>query len=160
PRMKTPKDLQPFVKVAKDARARVDAALDDDLDTPAALAVVGEVAKAANELVDLVQKRKKDQELARVAPFVARALHEALLSASEPLGLLRADPEEYVGRTQEQRLRLLGLSPEAIEERLEARAAARRDKDFAKGDAIRKELEAQGIEVADTPSGTTWRATV
>ena len=154
-----PKELQPFVAIAKSARARVDQALDDDLNTPVALAVIGEVAKAANELVDLAAKRTKDKELSKVAPFVAKLLHDQLLASVEPLGLLRTSPIEYVGRTQERRLALAGLDPEAIEKSLADRAAARQNKDFALGDAIRKELEQKGIEVADGPTGTTWRAT-
>ncbi len=156
---KMPKELQPFVAIAKNARARVDEALDDDLNTPVALAVIGEVAKAANELVDLAAKRTKDKELSKIAPFVAKLLHDQLKASCEPLGLLQTSPMEYAGRTQERRLALAGLDPEAIEKRLADRAAARQNKDFALGDAIRKELEAKGIEVADGPTGTTWRAT-
>jgi cysteinyl-tRNA synthetase len=40
---------------------------------------------------------------------------------------------------------------------IEERAAAKRAKDFARADAIRKELEAEGIELRDTPTGTTWQ---
>jgi cysteinyl-tRNA synthetase len=155
---KMPKDLQSFVAVAKTARARVDEALDDDLNTPVALAVIGEVAKAANELVDLAAKRKKDKEIVRIAPFVAKLLHGELLSTCAPLGLLQTPPAEYLARTQERRLKIVGLDPEAIEKLLVMRADARQNKDFARGDAIRKELEGKGIEVADGPAGTTWRA--
>ena len=45
----------------------------------------------------------------------------------------------------------------AIEQAIEARLAARKAKDFAKADAIRKELESQGILLEDGPQGTTWR---
>src|SRR6185369_7859051 len=102
--LKTPKDLLPFVRLAADARGRVDAALDDDLNTPVALAVLGEVAKAANELADLAQKRRKDKEIAQASPSVARSLRAALLGCAEPLGLLRATPEAYRARTEPQRL--------------------------------------------------------
>jgi len=157
---KIPKDLTPFTKLAADARARVDAALDDDLNTPVALAVLGEVAKASNELVDLAQKRRKDAELSHSAPFVARRLADALRASVEPLGLLQTPPDEYRARTQAQRLRIRSLTPEQIEARLAERAAAREAKDFARSDALRKELADRGIEVADTPDGSTWRAFV
>src|SRR5262249_11149450 len=137
---KVPKDLVPFTKLAADARARVDAALDDDLNTPVALAVLGEVAKASNELADLAQKRKKDAELSLSAPFVARRLLDALRSSVEPLGLLQTPLEELRARTQAQRLRIRGLTPELIEARLTERAEARQAKDFARSDAIRGEL--------------------
>jgi cysteinyl-tRNA synthetase len=154
---KMPRDLLPFSKLVADARPRVTAALDDDLNTPVALAVLAELAKAANELADLVQKRKKDPEIQRIAPFISAQLLVALRAAAEPLGLLPSSPDAYRARTQQQRLAILGMTPEQIEARLAERTAARQAKDFARGDAIRKELEALGIEVADSPEGTTWR---
>jgi cysteinyl-tRNA synthetase len=154
---KTPKELIPFAKLAAECRAKVDAALDDDLNTPAALAVISELAKAANELADLVQKRKKDADLQRVAPYLAAQMLVGLRQATEPLGLLSAPPDVYRERTQALRLALLGMTAEQIDARLAERTAARQAKDFARADTLRKELDALGIEVADSPEGTTWR---
>jgi cysteinyl-tRNA synthetase len=152
-----PKDLVPFTKLAADGPDRVVAALDDDLNTPVALAVVAELAKGANELADLVQKRKNDAELQRSASFVAAKLEAALQTSLKRLGLLQTHVDVYRARTQAQRLAILGLTPAQVDAHLAERAAARKAKDFARGDAIRRELEAQGIEVADSPEGTTWR---
>jgi cysteinyl-tRNA synthetase len=153
-----PTELIPFINVAKKARAKVVAALDDDLNTPVALSVVAEVAKSANELVDVIaQKSRTDSQVALAANWVKEMLADEIRQAVEPLGILQAFPEEYRERTQAQRLGLLGLSSEAIDARLSERAEARKAKDFAKGDAIRKELEALKIEIADSPAGTSWR---
>src|SRR5262249_26123548 len=100
---KMPKDLLPFSKLTADARARVDAALEDDLTPPVALSALAELAKGANELADLVQKRKKDVEIQRIAPFVAAHLLVALRATAEPLGLLPSTPDAYRARTQQQR---------------------------------------------------------
>ncbi len=152
-----PKDLIPFTKLAADAVDRVIAALDDDLNAPAALAVLGELAKAANELADLAQKRRKDEELQRAAPFVAAKLQAALLAAVKPLGVLHTPADVYRQRTQAQRLAILGLRPEQNDARLAERADARKAKDFARADALRADLDAKGIEICDSPEGTTWR---
>jgi cysteinyl-tRNA synthetase len=154
---KLPRELAPLSAVAGEARARVGAALDDDLNTPVALSVLAEVAKAANELADLAQRRRKDQDLARAAPLLARRLGAALRASLDVLGLLQTPPAAYHARTRARRLALRGRAPEPIEARLAERTAARQAKDFARADAIRKELEADGIEIADSPAGTTWR---
>ncbi|MGK4007443.1 cysteine--tRNA ligase [Sorangium sp. So ce1036] len=152
-----PKELAPHAALADGARGRVAAALDDDLNTPVALSIVAELAKAANELVDLAQKRRKDQDVARAAPPLARRLDAALRSSLDVLGLLQTPPSVYLARTQERRLGLLGKTRQAIEAKLAERAEARAAKDFARSDAIRRELESEGIEVADAPTGTTFR---
>jgi cysteinyl-tRNA synthetase len=152
-----PKDLVPFARVAAEARARVDAALDDDLDTPVVLTVLGELAKAANELADLAYRRRKDVDLARAAPFVGAQILAALRTTAESVGLLPSGPEAYRERTQAHRLAMLGLTAPGVEARLQERTAARQAKDFARADALRKETEALGVEVYDAPEGTTWR---
>jgi cysteinyl-tRNA synthetase len=152
-----PKGFAALAALADGAPGRAAAALDDDLNTPVVLSIIAEVAKAANELADAAQRRGKDQDVARAAPPLARRLHAALRSSLDVLGLLQTPSPVYQARTQEQRLGLLGTTRQAIEAKLAERAAARAAKDFARGDALRKELERDGIEVADSPTGTTFR---
>jgi cysteinyl-tRNA synthetase len=45
----------------------------------------------------------------------------------------------------------------AVEGRIQERAAARAAKDFARADQIRRDLQTSGVELMDTPAGTTWR---
>lgn len=160
PTTRMPKEMAPLMELASTARTRVDAALDDDLNTPVALAVLGEVARAGNEVVDLAQKRRKDPDVAKSAPLVARMLMRALLSCVEPLGIMHTPVDEYRTRTRVRRLTLLGKTAEDIDARIEERQEARANKDFARADVVRKELEALGIEVADGATGTTWRISV
>ncbi|HVK66494.1 MAG TPA: hypothetical protein VM694_18555, partial [Polyangium sp.] len=114
-------------------------------------------ARAGNELVDLAQKRRKDPEVAKAAPLVAKMLSRALWSTVEPLGILQTPMDVYRTRTQARRLAIMGKTAEEITTQVEERRQARQAKDFARADVIRKELEALGIEVADNPTGTTWR---
>jgi cysteinyl-tRNA synthetase len=150
------KELVPFARLAHEARPRVDEALDDDLNTSVALSVVAEVATAANEFVDFAFRKKKDSEIAQATPIVAGQLMMALKSALDPLGLLKTSAEAYGGRTRERRLHLLGMTAEQVDAMLAERTAARRDKDFARADALRAELDSLGFEIADGPAGTTW----
>jgi cysteinyl-tRNA synthetase len=109
------------------------AALCDDLNTPLALAELSGLATEANKAEPSDWPRLKGQ----------------LLAAGALLGLLQADPDDWA--------RGDASDAQAIDDRVAARVAARRAKDFAEADRIRKELAAEGIEIMDGPEGSTWR---
>jgi cysteinyl-tRNA synthetase len=82
------------------------------------------------------------------------------------LGLLQCDPQEFrQGRGASMHLTSPIPTLEAsggaldIDALIEARAAAKKVKNFAEADRIRKELLEAGIVLEDTPQGTTWRRT-
>jgi cysteinyl-tRNA synthetase len=154
------KDLAIYRDAIAHSHDRVLAALDDDLNTPVALAEVGELAKAANELSDLVQKRKKDAAFVDEGGKVARLAEASLRRNLDVLGLLHVPARDYRERTRARRLAARGLSTESIEAKLAERTAARQAKDFARADAVRSELSALGVEIADSPTGTTWSVRV
>jgi cysteinyl-tRNA synthetase len=156
----TVRDLAPYRAKVDGARALVGAALDDDLNTPVALAELGELAKTANDLCELLQKRRKDPRLVQEGAKLARRAREALISCADVLGLLRSPLEAYRTRTRARRLAARGLREELIDSKVEARARARQDKDFARADAIRGELSAVGVEIADATDKTTWTVRV
>ncbi|MEO1038421.1 MAG: cysteine--tRNA ligase [Pseudomonadota bacterium] len=121
------------------APAGVLSALRDDLNTPKALAALFEIAGRAN-------KARTDEERA--------AAKAELLAAGELLGLFQSDPDAWFG--------LDSLSEEerdAIDGLINARAEARKAKDFAKADRLRDELVARSVQAEDGPEGTTWRLT-
>ena len=89
---------------------------------------------------------------------MAVQIHAAIRGAAEPLGLMAASPDAYRERTQKQRLALIGMTAAEVDARLAERTEARQAKDFARADAVRRELDALGIEVADGTEGSTWRA--
>ncbi|HLV67686.1 MAG TPA: cysteine--tRNA ligase [Polyangiaceae bacterium] len=149
-------ELEPMLAMAARAEEEVGRALDDDLNTPVALAALGEIARAGGELAELVHKRRKDERIQAAAPSAARRVLESLRRAASLLGVLVAAPGEYRERTRARRLRVRGLTKEAIDARVEERTAARKAKDFARGDQIRNELTALGVAVHDGPAGTTW----
>jgi len=112
------------------------AAMEDDFNTAEAVAVLFDLANEAN--------KTHDKQLAGL-----------LRALGGVLGLLQRDPSEFLqggaGET--------GCTPEQIEQRIAERIAAKKAKDYAAADRIRKELLDHGVVLEDTPQGTVWRRT-
>ena len=113
----------------------METALEDDLNTVAALAELAQIAAAA---------RKAETSEAKVAA------KRALLGAGRALGLLQQAPEAWFthGAQEGDEARIQAL--------VEERTAAKQARDFARADAIRNELLEQGIVLEDTPAGVRW----
>ncbi len=152
--------LAPHAKTIAEAEERVLSALDKDLNTPAALAVLGELGKAANEVVMFTQRSKKDAAKAASGRALARTAMAAMRAAVKPLGLMAAEPAAFFDRTKAQRLSKKGLDASALDAKVAERTAARTAKDFARADALRKELTELGVEVLDAVDVSTWRVTL
>ena len=126
------------------------AALDDDFNTPQVLGVLTEAFTAANAIADR-RGRKTPEDRAELAAF-ARDVREV----GQVLGILQRRPEAALRTIRGKAAARRGIDPAAVEGRIAERTAARAAKDFARGDAIRGELLAQGVALMDGPQGTTW----
>jgi len=114
-------------------------ALNDDLNTPKALASLFDLARQANTATDDAEKSRIKGELVASAGL---------------MGLLQQDPESwFAGETSGDD----GPDAERIERLIEARQNAKAAKDYAEADRIRDELAAANIVLEDGPAGTTWR---
>ncbi|MFY9974888.1 MAG: cysteine--tRNA ligase, partial [Chromatiaceae bacterium] len=121
-------------------RERFHAAMDDDFNTPVALAVLFDLVREINRV------RPQDET-------AAAALGAELRSLGGILGLLQADPETYLRGEEGD----TGLDDAAIDALIAERLAARKSKDWARADRIREDLAAAGVILEDGPGGTTWR---
>jgi cysteinyl-tRNA synthetase len=152
--------LQGQAKIVDEAREGVLNALDRDLNTPQALSVLAELGKAANEIVMQFPKLKNDPaKLEAVKGLAAKAVR-AIDAACAPMGLMQADSATYWARTRARRLRLRGLEAAAVDAKVVARSEARKAKDFAHADALRKQLAEWGVEVFDAGDTSTWKITI
>jgi len=115
-------------------------AMDDDFNTAGAIAALHAVANEINQ-----HRRDGTEEQARQSAAV-------LVRLGAVLGLLQQDPEAFFQADTGGE-----LSAEDIEAMIQARADARKAKDFAEADRIRDELAGQGIILDDSRAGTTWR---
>ena len=114
------------------AAARFRAAMENDFATSEAVAVLFELAAEVN--------RSRSPERAGL-----------LKALGGVLGLLQGDPKAFLQAGTV-------LDEATIQQKIEARAAAKKAKDFAEADRIRKELLEQGIVLKDSATGTTWEA--
>jgi cysteinyl-tRNA synthetase len=153
---KPAQELLATKKQIEKAVADAEAGLDDDLNTPVALAALGEIARHGHELADLAQKRRKDAAFSGAAAVAAQQILFAIERIAKQLGLLETRASDYRQRTRERRLRLRGLSAEIIQTKVAERTAARAAKDFARSDALRAELGALGVTLHDGLDGTDW----
>ncbi|MBN59492.1 MAG: cysteine--tRNA ligase [Oceanospirillaceae bacterium] len=119
--------------IDNDYSARFHAAMDDDFNTPVAIAV----------LFDLVR------DLNKASGEEQAALAGQLRNLGGVLGCLQSDPQSFLQSGA-------GDEAEWIEEMIQKRLEAKKAKDFATADAVRDELVAKGIVLKDGPEGTTW----
>jgi cysteinyl-tRNA synthetase len=111
----------------------VEAALCDDLNTPAVLA----------ELARLAAEARKAE-----APADKRRIKGQILAIGGIMGLLQQDPQAWFGQGGDDDARIQAL--------VEERSAAKKARDFARSDAIRDQLAAEGVLLEDTAAGVRW----
>lgn len=119
-------DLSGFV-------AQFKAAMDDDFNTPKAIAVMFDLVSSINK----AEGSEKDK------------LASLLKTFADVLGCLQTDPADYFQQG-------VDVDEAYIQEMIEKRVQAKKDKDFSLADKIRNDLDAQGIELQDSREGTTW----
>jgi cysteinyl-tRNA synthetase len=131
------------IAVSDEARAAADVpddmlvALEDDLNSPRAMAAFFGLAKTLNKAED--QKTRE-------------SLAAQMYAAGELRGLLGNDPDDWFAGHVEG-----DISSDEIEVLIEKRNAAKKARDYSAADAFRDQLSAAGVSIQDSREGTTWR---
>jgi cysteinyl-tRNA synthetase len=141
--------IDPMVANDREAEqytARFNAAMDDDFNTPEAVAVLFELAREINK--------------SRVGePERARRLAGRLRELCSVLGILQTEAEVFLRESAAGDGTGSAPSDSEIESLIASRIAARSEKNWTEADRIRKNLEQQGVLLEDSASGTAWRRT-
>jgi cysteinyl-tRNA synthetase len=132
------RDLPEVTAIESGHSTRFREVMDDDFNTPEAIAVLQNMTREVNSA-------KASGELNKAA-----ALGAELRTLGAVLGLVRVNPAQWA------RLGVT-LSDADIDERIAARLAARKAKNWAESDRIRDELANAGVILEDKPGGTSWR---
>jgi len=128
------KNLEPVTQWVK----RFGDAMNDDFNTPEAIASLFDLASEINRASNANTKQELSQTLKHLAGMI---------------GLLQRSPNEFLQSGTPH----TGMSPAQIEEQIAARHAAKLTKNFKEADAIRERLLNDGVVLEDKPSGTVWR---
>ncbi|MAV64285.1 MAG: cysteine--tRNA ligase [Pelagibacteraceae bacterium TMED237] len=113
-------------------------ALCDDLNTSVALAEINNLSSQLSRVGDI----EKEKEI-----------KSKLIASSKLLGILQKNPAEWLGYKKIDKLD----NKELIDELIDTRNKARKNRDFDKADQIREQLGKMNVEIEDTPDGTVWK---
>jgi cysteinyl-tRNA synthetase len=130
--------------IGTDFIAEFDKAMDDDFNTPNALAALFEAVRKINKLI-------ADKPNVETLEALKKSAEAVFTPIKNVLGVITKTPEEWFKANLE-------IPLEDLEMLIEERQTARKDKNFERADEIRKSLTAKGIELLDTPVGTKFRA--
>jgi len=134
-------------KLVPEARA----ALADDFNAPVAVASLHAAAQLANRLLDEgkgIDKATRRRTLAK--------LGRDLRAVGHAIGVFEQVPAAYLAERRARLVKARELDVALVAAKIAERTAARANKDYARGDAIRDELAAIGVALHDAPGGTDW----
>lgn len=125
--------------------------MNDDLNTEGALKALAEPLKEANRLTQSGKGVDPGVRTRTLQVFV-----EAMQEVGAVLGLFAAAPLTFIEERRGPRARTLGLDPQHIDDLVRDRETARAEKDWARADTARAELDGLGVRVTDSPDGSIW----
>ncbi len=132
--------------------AELESTMDDDFNFAGAMGSLSGLFGAMNELTDKPPVKDK-----AVVGRTLKELRASVVKISTVLGLFEDEPGAWLLRRRDRLVKQRGIDVPKIEALIAARNDARKAKDFARADGVRAELKALGVEIMDSPGGTTWK---
>ncbi|RLC32228.1 MAG: cysteine--tRNA ligase, partial [Deltaproteobacteria bacterium] len=128
--------------------------MEEDLNTASATGLIFEKVREVNKVLDSGEGSPPEPVLQSLSRD-----RRNLLMAGRVLGLFEESPARFF---EEIAVRPAGdqVDPSVIEKMIQERAAARKEKNWARADEIRDQLKKMGVILEDGPQGTTWRSDV
>lgn len=125
--------------------------MDDDFNTPAAIANLHAIFKYANGILKAVKKDNRQK-----TANTLKAILDEVKDAYKVIGFFTQEPEKFISELKIKYLNKLGIEENEILSKIEERKEAKKDKDYETADKIRSELDEKGIILNDTVNGTVW----
>jgi len=126
--------------------------MNDDFNSAKALGLIFESVKKGNRFLDETNDTPHGDILKVLTLF-----YNDIKAISHILGIFLLDPSSYFKVKKDKGMAEMAIDPSEIEDLIQQRAKARKDKNFSRADEIRDLLQAKNITLEDGPEGTTWR---
>lgn len=126
-------------------------AMDDDFNTPAAIANLHGLFKYANNIIKSANKGNREK-----TANTLKIMIEKLKEVYNILGFFTEEPNKFISNLKNKYINKLNLSEDEINQKIEERKVAKAEKNYGLADEIRASLDEKGIILNDTASGTTW----
>ena len=132
--------------------ARFKESMDDDFNTAQAIGVLFDLVRTVNRYLGEVAR--PDQHGMDLLAGIRKGFSEV----GSVLGLFQVKPAKWLEERESEKASALTIAPEEVERLIVERTEARKSKNFARSDEIRDYLLSNGIQLIDSPQGTSWKA--
>jgi cysteinyl-tRNA synthetase len=137
-------------EVADNIEAKFREAMDDDFNTPVAVAELFADFKYVNNLL------KDGKVPADEKAYILNKIKAEIVRCYNVIGLFKEDVQGLIDDLKNKYVNKLGLDITEVENKIQERTTAKAEKNYEVADKIRSELDEQGIILNDSKEGTTW----
>ena len=126
--------------------------MNDDFNTASGIAVVFDAVRHANRLLDGTEENDSADQRSTL-----EGIRRQLVDIGNVLGLFQENAEDYFAGKKASAVEKMSIDTQKVQQMIEARNAARKEKDWAKADRIRDALLEMNVVLEDRPDGTVWK---